>query len=65
VVEARVDGYRSGWTGDVGADDIAYIGRLDLLADALHVTLTLRHPSLGEVTSSYDDVMEWLRIVSG
>ncbi len=57
--------HRHGWTGDVDADAIAYIGRLELPADAQHVTLTLRHPSLAEVTNSYDDVLEWLRIVSG
>ena len=65
VVEARVDGHRRGWTGDVEADAIAYIGRLELPVDAQHVTLTLRHPSLPDVTNSYDDVLEWLRIVSG
>ncbi len=65
VVEARVDGHRQGWTGNVAADGIAYIGRLDLPPDARHVALTLRHPVVGEVTSSYDDVLEWLRIVSG
>jgi beta-mannosidase len=65
VVESRVDGHRHGWTGDVDADAIAFIGRLELPDDARHVTLTLRHPSLADVTSSYDDVLEWLRIVSG
>ncbi len=65
VVEADVDGRRHGWTGDVPADGIAYIGRLDLDPGAHRVTLTLRHPALGEVTNSYDDVLEWLRIVSG
>ena len=65
VVEADVDGRRHGWTGDVPADGIAYIGDLEVPPDAHHVTLTLRHPSLGEVSNSYDDVLEWLRIVSG
>jgi hypothetical protein len=65
VVTAEVDGRSQGWTGDVPADGIAYIGRLDVPPDAHHVSLTLRHPAVGEVTSSYDDVLEWLRIVSG
>jgi hypothetical protein len=25
----------------------------------------VRHPGIGEVTNSYDDLLEWLRIVSG
>jgi beta-mannosidase len=65
VVEADVDGHRQGWTGDVPADGIAYIGRLEVPAEAHHVSLTLRHPDVGNVTNGYDDVLEWLRIVSG
>jgi hypothetical protein len=65
VVEADVDGRRTAWTGDVAADGIAYIGRLDLPDDAHQVSLTLRHPELDEVVNEYDDVLEWLRIVSG
>ena len=65
IVSADVDGERHGWGGDVPADGIAYLGRLDLPPDAQHVRLTLRHPSLDDVTNSYDDVLEWLRIVSG
>jgi beta-mannosidase len=65
VVEAEVDGGRCGWVGDVPADGLVYIGELELPADANRVTLTLRHPSLADVVNSYDDVLEWLRIVSG
>jgi hypothetical protein len=65
VVEAEVDGGRCGWVGDVPADGLVYIGELELPADANRVTLTLRHPSLADVANSYDDVLEWLRIVSG
>jgi beta-mannosidase len=65
VVEALVDGRRSAWTGDLPADAIAYLGRLEVPVDAQHVVLTLRHPELENVTNGYDDVLEWLRIVSG
>jgi beta-mannosidase len=65
VVEAEVDGRRRVWTGDVPTDGIAYLGRLVVPEDAAHVSLTLRHPAVGEVTNSYDDLLEWLRIVSG
>jgi hypothetical protein len=65
VVEAVVDGRRHAWSGDVPADGISYLGRLVVPEDARHVSLTLKHPEVGEVTSSYDDLLEWLRIVSG
>lgn len=65
VVEAEVDGRRHGWTGDVPADGVAYLGTLALPADAQQVRLTLRHPEVGEIANSYDDMLEWLRIVSG
>ncbi len=65
VVEADVDGRRHAWTGDVPADGIAYIGELEVPDDAHHVSLTLAHPQLGSVSNSYDDVLEWLRIVTG
>jgi beta-mannosidase len=64
-VVAEVDGYRQGWMGDVDADGIAFIGRLELPSDARHVVVTAHHSSIGEVTNEYDDVLEWLRIVSG
>jgi hypothetical protein len=64
-VLAEVDGRRNGWIGDIDSDGIAFIGRLELPPDARHVALTASHPSIGEVTNSYDDVLEWLRIVSG
>ena len=65
VVEALVDGRRSAWTGDLPADAIAYLGRLEVPVDAQHAVLTLQHPELENVTNGYDDVLEWLRIVSG
>jgi beta-mannosidase len=65
VVEADVDGRRRAWKGDVPGDGIAYLGGLDVPDEAQQVSLTLRHPEVGEVTNSYDDLLEWLRIVSG
>jgi beta-mannosidase len=65
IVEADVDGRRRRWTGDVPADGLVYVGTLDLPADAPRVTLTLRHPAVHDVVNSYDDLLEWLRIVSG
>ncbi len=65
VVEAHVDGERHGWVGDIPADGIVYIGELDLPATAQHVALRLHHPAVPDVANSYDDVLEWLRIVAG
>ena len=57
---------RHGWTGDVPADGVAYVGRARPARRTRSTsTLTLRHPALGDVTNAYDDVLEWLRIVTG
>jgi hypothetical protein len=65
VVEAEVDGRRCGWVGDIPADGLVYIGELELPTEPHHVVLTMRHPEVPDVANSYDDVLEWLRIVSG
>lgn len=65
VVDAEVEGRHTRWTGDIPADGLVYIGTLELPGGAPRVTLTLRHPDLPDVANSYDDVLEWLRIVSG
>ena len=65
VVEAEVDGVRTSWAGDVPADDLVYIGTLEVPDDARRVDLTLRHPGRPDVLNSYADVLEWLRIVGG
>ena len=65
VVETVVDGQPRRFTGDVPADGLAFIGRIDGVTDATSASLTLRHPELGEVRNDYDGILEWLRIVSG
>ena len=60
-----VDGRRHGWTGDVPADGIAFVGRVDLPPEAVDVDADAAPSGAGEVTNSYADVLEWLRIVSG
>ena len=65
VVEVVLDQRSRRFTGDVPADGLAFIGRLDAFTDATSATLTLRHPEIGEVRNEYDGVLEWLRIVSG
>jgi beta-mannosidase len=64
-VEAEVDGERTVWSGDLPADGIAFIGTLAVPDDAQRVRLTFRHPGRPDVVNSYDDVLEWLRIVRG
>lgn len=63
VLEAHLDGAVRHFTGDVGARTVEYVGAVHLDRRTTSVTLVLRHPAIGEVRNTYDDVLEWLRIV--
>lgn len=52
IVEASVDGRVTRWTGDVAADGIAFVGRVDL-ADAVDVEVSFEHPATGRITNRY------------
>jgi beta-mannosidase len=65
VVETDLDGRRRTWTGDIGPQRVTYVGRVHLDRRTTSVTLTLRHPAVGEIVNCYDIVLEWLRIVAG
>jgi beta-mannosidase len=52
VLEVSVDGRVTRWAGDVPADGIAYVGRVEL-ADAVDVEAVLEHPDCGRVLNRY------------
>ena len=52
VVEVTVDGRVRRWQGDVPADAIIYIGRVQL-GDAVDVEATLEHSAVGRVVNRY------------
>jgi len=51
-VEASADGRISRWAGDVRADGLAYVGRIDV-AEAVDVEVTIEHPAVGRVVNTY------------
>jgi beta-mannosidase len=51
-IEVTVDGRARRWTGDVGADAIAFIGTVEI-GDAVDVEAVLAHPRTGEVANRY------------
>jgi hypothetical protein len=52
VVTALVDGRATRWAGDVPADGIAFVGRVDL-DDAVDVEVVLEHAAIGRVANRY------------
>ncbi len=51
-IEITVDGRGRRWHGDVDADALAYVGRVEL-GDAIDVEAVFMHPSLGRVVNRY------------
>jgi beta-mannosidase len=51
-VEASIDGRITRWVGDVPADGIAFVGRVDV-TEAVDVELVLEHPGHGRVVNRY------------
>ena len=52
VLEVSVDGRVTRWTGDIPADGIAFVGRVEL-ADAVDVEAVLEHRDTGRVLNRY------------
>jgi beta-mannosidase len=52
VVEVQVDGRVHRWTGDVAADAVTFIARIEL-GDAVDVETSIEHPAVGRVTNRY------------
>ena len=52
TLEVSVDGRVTRWTGDVEADGIAYVGRVDV-GDAVDVEVVLTHPAPGRILNRY------------
>jgi beta-mannosidase len=52
VLEVSVDGRSTRWSGDVPADGIAFVGRVDV-ADAVDVEAVLEHADCGRVLNRY------------
>jgi hypothetical protein len=56
-IEVRVGDDAWGFGGDLAADSLAYVGRVDLGNGARSVVATLRHDDLGTVVNSYGAVL--------
>jgi len=52
-MEVRVGETRWAFGGDLAADSLAYVGRVDIPAEAMRIDVTLRQADLGEVTNTY------------
>ncbi|MDQ1521040.1 MAG: beta-mannosidase [Actinomycetota bacterium] len=52
IVEVQVDGRVHRWTGDVAADAVTFIARIEL-GDAVDVETSIEHPAVGRVTNRY------------
>jgi hypothetical protein len=52
-----VDGSSWGFGGDLAADSLAYVGRVDIPSGAAGVEVVLRQSDLGEVANRYGAVL--------
>jgi beta-mannosidase len=52
-IEVRIGETRWAFAGDLAADSLAYVGRLDIPSGAARIDVVLRQPDLGEVTNGY------------
>jgi hypothetical protein len=51
-VEASADGRVTRWIGDVPADGLVFVGRIEV-TDAVDVEVVLAHPRCGRVVNRY------------
>jgi beta-mannosidase len=51
-LEVSVDGRMTRWTGDIPADGIVFVGRVEL-GDAVDVDAVLEHPDTGRILNRY------------
>jgi hypothetical protein len=56
-IEVTVDGRAWTFGGDLAADTLAYVGRVEIAAGTRSVVATLRQPDLGEVGNRYRSVL--------
>jgi beta-mannosidase len=56
-IEVRVDDKAWAFGGDLAADSLAYVGRVEIPAGASRIDVVLRQPDLGEVTNRYGAVL--------
>jgi beta-mannosidase len=56
VVDTRVGERRHRWAGDVPADGIVFVGRVEV-GDASTATVVVSHPAAGEVVNEYGPVL--------
>jgi beta-mannosidase len=56
-IEVAVDGRAWTFGGDLAADTLAYVGRVEIAAGTRSVVATLRQPDLGEVGNRYRSVL--------
>jgi beta-mannosidase len=61
VVECDVGGERRHWTGDVPADAVTSVGRVDDIGAAGKAVVTLTHPEIGTIRNEYRPLL--LRLV--
>ena len=53
-IEVRIADAAWSFGGDLAADSLAYVGSVDLPADAHRIEVVLRHPDLGEIRNPYE-----------
>ncbi|MCU1430595.1 MAG: putative glycosidase [Actinomycetia bacterium] len=52
TIEVLVDGHAHRFAGDVAADAVTFVGRVDL-SDAIDVELSVEHATIGRITNRY------------
>jgi hypothetical protein len=60
----RVDGRSWAFSGDVSADSLAYVGRVEIPPGTVRVDVLLSHPDLGEVVNSYGGLLLGTVVIS-
>jgi beta-mannosidase len=53
-IDVRIADATWSFGGDLAADSLAYVGHVDLPADAHRIEVVLRHPDLGEIRNPYE-----------
>ncbi len=64
TIEVEIDGRTRTFSGDLGAKELSFVGRVHLDHRTGEVQLRVTHPHFGTIENSYDDLLDWLRIVN-
>ena len=56
-IEVRIRDWRWAFGGDLAADSLAYVGRVEIPAGAARIDVVLRQDGLGEVANGYGPVL--------